>query len=124
MEIHLSQYALKLLNRLRSTLQANNSAVVEEAIIRLYRTFVADGVIQEGEAPKPLAEILDRADLLKSLYQCSRNALDADHPQNRPLILEGNTEEEAWQKMAILFPEEVTYGFSIQEIKPIDFNAL
>jgi hypothetical protein len=57
-------------------------------------------VIQQ-QAPVSLAEALDRANLLKGLYLCTKSSLALGSGEITPLILEANTEEEAWQKMAI-----------------------
>ena len=120
MEIRLSQSASKLLNLLKIVLQADESAVIEEAIHELYGRLVSEGAIAKDNSPKPLAEVLDRADLLKGLYLCTRNALGAAHPEHPSLILEANTEEEAWQKMALLFPSETAQGFTIEGIEPLN----
>ncbi|WP_017301524.1 hypothetical protein [Nodosilinea nodulosa] len=120
MEIRLSQSASKLLDLLKTALQADESAVIEEAIHELHVRLVSEGVISKDNSPKPLAEVLDRADLLKGLYLCTRNALGVNHPKNTPLILEANTEEEAWQKMALLFPPETAQGFTIRGIEPLN----
>ena len=120
MEIYLSQSALKLLDLLKTVLQADESAVIEEAIHELHARLVSDGAIARNSSPTPLAEVLDRADLLKGLYLCTRNAFGVKHPENTPLILEANTEEEAWQKMALLFPSETAQGFALQRIEPLN----
>lgn len=119
MEIRLSQSASKLLDLLKIVLQADESAVIEEAIYELHVRLVSEGAIARDNSSKPLAEVLDRADLLKGLYLCTRNTVGAEYPKNAPLILEANTEEEAWQKMALLFPSETTQGFAIQRIEPL-----
>lgn len=120
MEIRLSQSASKLLDLLKTVLQADESAVIEEAIHELHGRLVSEGEIAKDAPPKLLAEVLDRADLLKGLYLCTRNALGAEHPENPSLILEANTEEEAWQKMALLFPSETAQGFTIVGIEPLN----
>ena len=120
MEIRLSQSASKTLDLLKTVLQTDESAVIEEAIHELHVRLVSEGAIARDNPPKPLAEVLDRADLLKGLYLCTRNAVGAKHPENAPLILEANTEEEAWQKMALLFPAETARGFTIQSISPLN----
>lgn len=114
MEIHLSLSASRRLERLKTALQADDSAVIEEAIKRLYKAEIP----ARNQALPTLADILDRADLLKGLYRCTRNALEQATAE--PLILEANNEEEAWQKMAILFPTETNQGFTISPISPLE----
>jgi len=116
MEIHLSSSALRRLERLKSALQADDSAIIEEAIERLYEAEIPE----VRQAPATLAEVLDRANLLKGLYRCTRNALGQVTAESQPLILEANTEEEAWQKMAILFPTETSQGFTISGISLLE----
>lgn len=74
----------------------------------------------QQQAPVSLAEALDRANLLKGLYLCTKNSLALGSGEITPLILEANTEEEAWQKMALLFPSETAQGFTIQLINPLN----
>jgi hypothetical protein len=118
MEINLSPLALARLERLKSALIADESTVIENAINRLY-----EAEASQNNSPSPtLAEILDRADLLKGLYRCTRNALDQSAAESQSLILEANTDEEAWQKIAILFPDEVKKGFTIEMIEPLKLD--
>jgi hypothetical protein len=119
MEIRLSQSIAKRLDSLKIALGADESAVIERAIYELHARLLAEELIVQDKSPQPLAEVLDRADLLKGLYLCTRNALPQEHAENAPLILEANTEEEAWQKMALLFPSETAQGFAIQSINPL-----
>jgi hypothetical protein len=119
MAISLSELALKRLNRLKIALNADESAVLEQAISHLYETLVKEGSTYQ-QAPIPLVEVLDRANLLKSLYRCTRNTLISNSTDIAPLILEANTEEEAWQKMALLFPSETVQGFRVQPIHPLN----
>jgi len=58
--------------------------------------------------------------MLKVLYRCTRNAPELVAADSQPLILEANSEEEAWQKMAILFPAEADVGFTISAINPLE----
>ncbi|QQE67725.1 hypothetical protein GFS31_44380 (plasmid) [Leptolyngbya sp. BL0902] len=118
MEICLSQSATKRLDRLKSILGAAESAIIERAIYELHARLIVE---ESGldSSPQTLLEILDRANLLKGFYHCSRNALGAGHPDNTPLILEAHTEEEAWQRMAMLFPFETEQGFTIRLVNPL-----
>jgi hypothetical protein len=119
MAFPLSELALNRLNRLKMALNADESAILEQAINHLYENLLEAGAIYQS-APIPLAEVLDRANLLKSLYRCTRNSLTSDGADSIPLILEANTEEEAWQKMALLFPSETAQGFTIQLVNPLN----
>ncbi len=119
MEIRLSQSIAKRLDNLKIVLGADESAVIERAIYDLHARLLAEDLIVQDKSPQPLAEVLDRADLLKGLYLCTRKTLPQEHSENAPLILEANTEEEAWQKMALLFPSETVQGFAIQAIDPL-----
>ena len=100
-------------------LNVDESAILEQAVNHLYENFLEAGVIHQ-QAPIPLAEVLDQANLLKGLYRCARNRLTSDDADSIPLILEANTEEEAWQKMALLFPSETAQGFTIQLVNPLN----
>ena len=118
MAIPLSEVALNRLNCLKKALNADESAILEQAIYHFYEELLEAGVIQQ-QAPVSLAEALDRANLLKGLYLCTKNSLALGSGEITPLILEANTEEEAWQKMALLFPSETAQGFTIQLINPL-----
>lgn len=120
MEIFLSQTATKRLNRLKSILGVDESAIIERAIYELHDRLIAEELTTQDKSSQSLAEVLDRADLLKGLYLCTRNALGTDHSDNHSLILEANTEEEAWQKMALLFSSETAQGFTVQCINPLN----
>ena len=55
-------------------------------------------------------------------YRCTRNAkyLDNCHGSNDVSARQGyyimaDNKEEAWQKMAIMFPEETEIGFTVDE---------
>jgi hypothetical protein len=55
-------------------------------------------------------------------YRCTRNALYThdclghdDITVRQGYYIKANSEEEAWQKMATRFPEEVGAGFTVQE---------
>jgi hypothetical protein len=119
MAIPLSELALNRLNCLKIALNADELAVLEQAISHLYESVINEGSIHQ-QAPIPLAEVLDRANLLKSLYRCTRNSLIPGSVDVTPLLLEANTEEEAWQKMALLFPSETAQGFTVQLINPLN----
>jgi len=120
MEIFLSQTATKRLNRLKSILGVDESAIIERAIYELHDRLIAEELTTQDKSPQSLVEVLDRANLLKGAYLCTRNALGTDHSDNHPLILEANTEEEAWQKMALLFSSETAQGFTVQCINPLN----
>jgi len=119
MAIPLSEVALNRLNCLKKALNADESAILEQAIYHFYEELLEAGVIQQ-QAPVSLAEALDRANLLKGLYLCTKSSLALGSGEITPLILEANTEEEAWQKMALLFPSETAQGFTIQLINPLN----
>lgn len=120
MEIFLSQTATKRLNKLKSILGVDESAIIERAIYELHDRLIAEELTTQDKSPQSLVEVLDRANLLKGAYLCTRNALGTDHSDNHPLILEANTEEEAWQKMALLFSSETAQGFTVQCINPLN----
>lgn len=119
MAIPFSKLALNRLNCLKVALKVDELAILERAINQLYESLLEAGAIHQS-APQPLAEVLDRANLLKSLYRCTRNGLTSDCADTTPLILEANTEEEAWQKMALLFPSETAQGFTVQLVNPLN----
>ncbi|PPS41949.1 hypothetical protein [Chroococcidiopsis sp. TS-821] len=55
-------------------------------------------------------------------YRCTRNALYTheclghnDVTARQGHYVKANSAEEAWEKMAIRFPEEVNEGFTVQE---------
>ena len=55
-------------------------------------------------------------------YRCTRNALYThdclghdDIRARQGYYIKGDSEEEAWQRMATRFPEEVEAGFTVQE---------
>ncbi len=55
-------------------------------------------------------------------YRCTRNALYThdcighdDITARQGYYIQANSAEEAWEKMAIRFPEEVKEGFTVQE---------
>lgn len=116
MEIKLSQYATKLLNILKDHLQSEDSDVIEEAVIRLYESFLERGEITEARQPTTLMESLDQAGLLKRQFKGRRNAAP-----EQVYDLEAENDEDAWQQMARRFPMEVEQGFSIEEVQPFNF---
>lgn len=118
MRIQLSKYASNLLAKLERHLQAEPSDVVEEAIINLYESLVSRGEIVEREE-STLFESLSSSGLLKRTYKCKLK--EKDSIQGSEFILEADSEEEAWQQMAIRFPDQANSGFIIQEVDPIDF---
>lgn len=121
LRIELSKYARSLLQKLESYLDADSSAVVEEAVIKLYESYVTSGKIKEKTADS-LASALDQAGLLKNSYRCYRLALNKTHRSEE--IIEAYNEEDAWQQIAQLFPNEVKKGFEIEKIEPIDLDNL
>jgi galactokinase len=121
LRISLSEYASSLLEKLESYLNADSSSVVEEAVIKLYESYFASEELQDRE-PESLLSVLDNAGLLKNTYRCYRLALSEDQRQEE--VIEAYNEEDAWQQMAKLFPCEVTQGFEITKIEPIDFDNL
>jgi competence protein ComGC len=118
MQIKLSQYASKRLEILKEHLQAEDSDVVEEAVIQLYDSYVQKGEIQEERQPSSLIEALSREGLLKRRFKCTRNALPDTQEE---LFIEAENEEDAWQQMAARFPIELETGFDIKEVQPFNF---
>ncbi|MEB3884063.1 hypothetical protein [Lyngbya sp. CCY1209] len=64
-------------------------------------------------------------------YRCTRNALYThdclghDDPIARQgYYVKAHTAEEAWEKMAIRFPEEVDAGFTVQEWEGFDVEIV
>lgn len=62
-------------------------------------------------------------------YRCTRNASYShdcigrnDKTARQGYYIKANSPEEAWDKMAIRFPEEVKEGFTVQEWK--SFNVV
>ncbi len=60
-------------------------------------------------------------------YRCTRNALYShscighdDITARQGHYIKAQSKEEAWEKMAIRFPEEVAEGFTIQEWEGFD----
>ncbi|MBW4582244.1 MAG: hypothetical protein KME42_21980 [Tildeniella nuda ZEHNDER 1965/U140] len=120
MEIKLSKYATKLLDVLKDHLQVEDAdVVVEEAVIRLYKSYLEKGEITEGRQPTSLIESLNQAGFLKRQFKGRRNALP-----KQQYDIEAENEEDAWQQMAKRFPEEVNQGFIVEEVESIDFGKL
>lgn len=118
MQIKLSKYAAKRLEALKDYLQAEDSDVVEEAIIHLYDSYVQKGEIQEERQPSSLVEAFSREGLLKRQFKCTRNVLPNTQEE---LFIEAENEEDAWEQMASKFPAEIEQGFNIEEIQPFNF---
>jgi len=64
-------------------------------------------------------------------YRCTRNALYAhdclgrdDSSARQGYYVKANTAEEAWEKMAIRFPEEAGAGFTVQEWEGFDVKIV
>ena len=64
-------------------------------------------------------------------YRCTRNALYThdclgrdDITARQGYYIKANSEEEAWQKMATRFPEEVEAGFTVQEWESFDVRVV
>lgn len=60
-------------------------------------------------------------------YRCTRNALYShncighdDITARQGHYIKAQSKEEAWEKMAIRFPEEVAEGFTVQEWEGFD----
>lgn len=60
-------------------------------------------------------------------YRCTRNGMYQhqcigrdDLSARQGYYLEAHSAEEAWQKMAVRFPEETTVGFTVQEWEGFD----
>lgn len=118
MQIKLSKYAAKRLDALKNHLQAEDSDVVEEAILQLYDGYVLKGEIQEDRESSSLIEALSREGLLKRQFNCTRNAAPSTQEE---LLIDAESEEDAWGQMAARFPAEVEQGFDIEEIQPFKF---
>jgi len=103
---------------LKDYLQAEDSSVVEEALIQLYECCVQKGKIQEERQSSSLTEALSREGLLKRRFNCTKNSLSNIQEE---LIIEAENEEDAWEQMAARFPVEMKQGFNIKEISPFNF---
>ncbi|WP_373527432.1 hypothetical protein [Nostoc sp.] len=64
-------------------------------------------------------------------YRCTRNALYAHDCTGRDDIRErqgyyipAESEEEAWEKMAVRFPDETEAGFTVQEWESFDVKVV
>ncbi len=64
-------------------------------------------------------------------YRCTRNAMYShqcighdDLTARQGHYIQANSIEEAWQKMAIKFPEETEAGFTVQEWKGFNVKVL
>ncbi|MDF5726357.1 MAG: hypothetical protein PUP91_39140 [Rhizonema sp. PD37] len=64
-------------------------------------------------------------------YRCTRNALYThdclghdDITVRQGYYIDADTEEEAWQKMATRFPEEVKDGFTVQQWESFDVKVV
>jgi len=118
MQIKLSKYAFKRLEILEEHLQAEDSDVIEEAVIQLYDSYVKKGEIEEQRQPSSLTEALSREGLLKGQFKCTRNAIFGTQEE---LLIEAENEEDAWEQMASKFPNEVEQGFNIEGMQPFNF---
>jgi len=118
MKIKLSKYSLKLLLTLKEHLDCEDSDVIEEAIIELFEKYVKEGKIENLNDSKSLSlmESLENAGLLDRDFKCVINSSGEEHYVN------AKTEEDAWQKIAIRFPNEVNYGFTIEECDDFHLN--
>ncbi|MGA1133366.1 MAG: hypothetical protein ACO31I_14110 [Prochlorotrichaceae cyanobacterium] len=121
LQINLSEYASSILQQLQIHLSTDPSSIVEEAVIKLYQSYVVSGDLQEHK-PESMASVLDKSGFLKNVYRCYRVAFDKDQRQEE--IIEAYNEEDAWQQMAKLFPSEVTQGFEVIKIEKINFDNL
>ncbi|CAD5988510.1 hypothetical protein PCC9214_05398 (plasmid) [Planktothrix tepida] len=64
-------------------------------------------------------------------YRCTRNALyqhnclgQNDISARQGYYIKAHGIEEAWEKMAIRFPEETELGFTVQEWEPFDVKIV
>jgi hypothetical protein len=64
-------------------------------------------------------------------YRCTRNASYShqcigkyDLSARQGYYIKANNTEEAWQKMAIRFPEEASVGFTVQEWQGFDVRVV
>ena len=118
MKVQLTKYASKILLSLKEYLDSEDSDVVELAIINLYEKYVDEGKLEDihDEQPKSLMESLENAGLLDRDFKCAINSSGEEH------YINAKTEEDAWQKMAIRFPNEVNTGFTIEEYDELNPN--
>ena len=118
MKIKLSKYSLKLLLTLKEHLGCEDSDVIEEAIVELFEKYVKEGKIENPNDSKSLSlmESLENAGLLDRDFKCVINSSGEEHYVN------AKTEEDAWEKMAIRFPNQVSKGFTIEEYDEINLN--
>jgi len=110
MEVKLSKYTSKLLLILKEHLDSEDIDVIELAITNLYDQYVAEGKVEDIHDNKSLSlmESLGSAGLLDRDFRCVINSSLEEY------LITAKTEEDAWQQMAIKFPEEVESGFAIK----------
>jgi hypothetical protein len=120
MKVQLTKYASKILLSLKEHLDSEDSDVVELAIISLYEKYVDEGKLKDihDEQPKSLMESLENAGLLDRTFRCVINSNLEEY------YINAKTEEEAWQKMASKFSDEVVQGFTIEEYDDFNINLL
>jgi hypothetical protein len=111
MQVELSKYTSRLLLILKEHLGSEDIDVIELAITSLYDQYVSEGKVENIHDNKPLSlmESLDSAGLLDRDFRCVINSSLEEY------LITAKTEEEAWQQMAIKFPEEVESGFTVEE---------
>jgi len=71
------------------------------------------------------------ANTMHKEYRCTRNSLYThdclgrdDTTARQGYYIKADSEEEAWQRMATRFPEEVGAGFTVQEWESFDVKVV
>jgi dsRNA-specific ribonuclease len=114
MQVNLTKYAQKLLLALKEHLHTDeDSDVIEEAVLQLYQRYVDEGTMQDviDQKPHSLMAALEISGCFKKEYLCILNNL---HATKREYVIVADSEEDAWQQMAIRFPNETKHGFTIE----------
>ncbi|XGB38742.1 MAG: hypothetical protein LVT47_10675 [Cyanobacteria bacterium LVE1205-1] len=111
MQITLSKYAQRALLAVKEHLQGEDDDAIEEAILQMYHQLVDNGKIKDifDSKPKNLMDAIEDAGLLDREFSCIFNS------DGQEYIISAKTEEDAWQQIAIRFPNEVIHGFRVEE---------
>jgi hypothetical protein len=117
MKVSLSKYAQKALLALKEHLQGEDDDAIEEAILQTYCRLVKEGKmgdVFDGKSSN-LMNALEGTGVIDRNFRCILNSNGCEY------FITAKTEEDAWQNLAIKFPDQVESGFTIEECEDLDF---